>query len=106
MDEPFIIVLITTPSMDTSTTIAHRLVIDRMAACVNIIPGVTSVYRWEGSVCEENELLLICKTTQSHYQRLEATVREMHPYQNPEIIALDVSDGAASYFSWIAENLS
>lgn len=85
--------------------IAHELVSRRQVACVNILPGVTSFYRWEGKVCRDAELLLIIKTLKSAYGEVAATIRELHSYDLPEILAFDIPQGDPGYLDWIAQNV-
>jgi len=84
--------------------IAATVVGERLAACVNIVPGLTSIYRWEGQVQRDAELLLLIKTRQAIYPLLESRIRALHPYQVPEIIALPIQAGSAAYLNWIAAN--
>lgn len=100
MDPSFILVLITTPSAETSQQIAEALVSRKLAACVNILPGIRSLYTWKGAVQQDNEHLLIVKSRLRLFDALQAAVREIHPYEVPEIIALPVVAGAQSYLDW------
>ena len=97
-----LIVLCTCPDLATAERIAETVVGERLAACVNIVPGLTSIYRWEGQIQRDAELLLLIKTRQEVYPLLEARIRELHPYQIPEIIALPIQIGSAAYLDWIA----
>ena len=99
-----LIILCTCPDRTTAERIAETVVSERLAACVNIAPGLTSIYRWEGQIQREAELLLLIKTRQAVYSRLEARIRALHPYQVPEIIALPIQAGSAAYLDWIADN--
>lgn len=98
-----IIVLITVPSKDVGLKIARILVENGLAACVNLLPGIRSVYRWEGSIAEDEELLLIVKTKQSLFETLSDTVTQNHPYDVPEVIALPIVTGLKEYLSWMDE---
>jgi periplasmic divalent cation tolerance protein len=100
MDPSFILVLITTPSAKTSQQIAEALVSRKLAACVNILPGIRSLYTWKGTVQQDNEHLLIVKSRLQLFDALQAVVREIHPYEVPEIIALPVVVGSQSYLDW------
>ncbi|HOU54125.1 MAG TPA: divalent-cation tolerance protein CutA [Myxococcota bacterium] len=95
------VVLITAPAGEVAQGIARVLVEDRLAACVNRVPGVSSTYRWKGEVVEDAEDLLILKTTQDRLEALLARVREIHPYTVPEVLALEVAAGATSYLDWV-----
>ena len=99
-----LVILCTCPDRTTAERIAETVVSERLAACVNIAPGLTSIYRWEGQIQRETELLLLIKTRQAVYPQLEARIRELHPYQVPEIIALPIQTGSAAYLDWIADN--
>lgn len=88
--------------MEEAERIARRLVENRLAACVNIVPGVTSVYRWEGSIEKGSEWLLLIKTRRELFDRLEAELKTLHSYAVPEIVALTVVEGSAQYLDWIA----
>lgn len=99
-----LLILCTCPDQVTAERIAETLVGERLAACVNLVPGLTSVYRWEGQIQRDTELLLLIKTRAAVYPLLEARIRELHPYQTPEIIALPIQTGTAAYLDWIADN--
>jgi periplasmic divalent cation tolerance protein len=99
-----LIIFCTCPDVATAEHIAETVVGERLAACVNIVPGLTSIYRWEGQIQRDAELLLLIKTRQAFYPLLEARIRELHPYQVPEIIALPIQAGSAAYLDWIAHN--
>ncbi len=98
-----LVVLITAPAGAAEAELARTLVDERLVACVNLIPGVRSLYRWQGEVQDDAESLLLCKTTPDRYAALEARVRELHPYEVPEIIALPLVHGSAPYLAWLAE---
>lgn len=99
------IVLCTVPDDTVAKQIAATLVDERLAACVNIVPGITSVYRWQGAVETAPELLLIIKTGAAVYQRLQDRIRALHPYELPEIIAVSPAGGLPDYFAWITNSL-
>ena len=99
------IVLTTTSSLEEGKKIARALVERRLAACVNIVPKIESVYRWEGKVEEAQEYLLIIKTTQKVFAPLRDAILELHSYTVPECIALAVEGGIAPYLSWIDESV-
>lgn len=82
--------------------IAEQLVSRRLAACVQVVGPVLSVYRWEGKMDSSQEWLCIIKTRQARYAEVEATIRELHPYEVPEIIATPITAGAAAYLEWLA----
>jgi len=102
MDEPkYAVVISTVPSMDVAREIAHDLVENMLAACVNIAPKLTSVYEWDGKIVMEKEVLLIIKTKIQFLDKLIERVEEIHPYDIPEVIALPILKGNKAYLGWI-----
>lgn len=99
---PIRLVYCTCPDAATAQRIADAVVGERLAACVNLLPGVTSVYRWQGKVEQANEVLLLIKTTADRLEALSARVRELHPYELPEVIAVEVRAGLPAYLDWVA----
>ena len=97
-----VVVYVTTPEKD-APDIARSLVERKLAACVNIVQTVRSVYRWQGAVQDEAESLLIIKTTRSRFDALRAGVLDVHPYSVPEVIALPVVAGHAPYLGWVSQ---
>ena len=97
--------LCTVPDQDTATHIARALVTEQLAACVNIIPAIQSVYRWEGAIEQDEELLLLIKTSAAVWPRLETRILALHPYELPEIISVRIQDGNNNYLNWITNNL-
>lgn len=95
-----ILVLCTTNSKDSAKHIATHLVNNRLAACVNIIPNVLSVYQWKGNVETDEEFLLLIKTREVLYEKLEKEIVKLHPYETPEIISFDISKGLPEYLKW------
>ncbi len=100
MENAFV-VLCTFPDSDQARQIGAALVERQVAACVNLLPGVESIYRWEGKIEHAGEVLAVIKTTR--YPALEAAIRELHPYEVPEILALPVVAGLPAYLAWLAE---
>ena len=98
-----VVVLITVPNSEVAEKIANTLVAEHLAACVNIVPEVTSIYFWRGEVCKDRELLLVIKTMSSLLGKLVSTVRKLHPYEVPEIIALPVIAGFREYLRWVED---
>ena len=96
-----LVILCNTPDAACAATRARALVERRLAACVNVLAPCQSVYRWQGKVEEATEVPLLIKTTATHYAALEAALRELHPYEVPEIIALPVSAGLPAYLDWV-----
>jgi periplasmic divalent cation tolerance protein len=101
MNSKHIIVLSTCPDEDTAATVARTLVTERLAACVNCLAAVRSIYEWEGNVAHEPEVLLLIKTCGERFDELEVRLKSMHPYQVPEIIALPVVAGSEGYLAWL-----
>ncbi|HSM84572.1 MAG TPA: divalent-cation tolerance protein CutA [Candidatus Limnocylindrales bacterium] len=98
------IVLTTAGSAEEARKIAHALVERRLAACVNIIPQVESVYRWQGRAESAGEWLLLIKTQASSFERLRDAIKELHSYALPECVLLEISDGSRPYLDWVREN--
>ena len=97
-----VVVLVTTPTPERAAELARTLVEERLAACGNVVPGLRSIYRWEGKVQDEAEALLVLKTTRARFEALRDRVLALHPYEVPEVIALPVEAGSARYLAWIA----
>ncbi len=95
------VVLITAPDADCADALARRLVEERLAACVNVVPKVRSIYRWEGAVQADEEHLLLAKTHAARTEALAARVKELHPYELPEVLALPAEGGSAAYLDWV-----
>jgi periplasmic divalent cation tolerance protein len=100
------LVLSTTASPEDGLGIGRRLVEERLAACVNVLPGARSVYMWEGKVEEAGEALLMIKTRRDCYPALAKRIRELHPYAVPEIVALPIDSGAPAYVDWVRESVA
>ncbi len=98
-----LITLCTCPSQATAEEIASALVEQGVAACINIIPTITSIYKWQGKLEKANEVLMLIKTDQSRYQDLERALTILHPYELPEIIAVPVEQGLAGYLNWVTQ---
>lgn len=94
-------VLTTLPDPTTARQLARRLVDERLAACVNVLDGCTSIYRWQGAIEEASETVLVIKTQQALYPALETFLRQLHPYELPEIIALPIVKGLPEYLDWV-----
>ena len=99
------VVLTTAGSQDEARKIASALVDRRLAACVNIIPQIESIYRWEGKVESATEWLLIIKTDVAVFVRLREAINELHSYDVPECIMMEIADGSVPYLAWIRENV-
>ena len=96
-----ILVLTTADSSELALKIASALVENREAACVNIVPGIRSIYRWEGKVCDDAELLLVIKSSADRFEAVRSRIRQLHTYQVPEIISVDIAAGDATYLRWL-----
>ena len=105
MTHEYCIVLCTVPDLDAGERLAASLVEARVAACVNILPGLTSVFRWQGETQKDPEALLIIKTRRDRFEAICEVLRAQHPYELPEIIAVPLSDGLPAYLRWIDQNL-
>src|SRR2546423_12820269 len=99
-----LVVLMTAPDRDEANRIAEMLVNSRLAACVQVLPEIHSVYRWKGEVERATETLLLAKTTSDRFDELDRVVREIHSYDTPEIVALPVSAASAPYLKWALES--
>lgn len=95
------LILNTCPNQETADTIAAALVDRGLAACVNIVPGVQSVYRWQGKTEKENEILLLIKARGDAFDAVAACISELHPYELPEIIAVTIDGGTEQYLAWL-----
>ena len=93
----------TCPDTDTAERLAEALVEERLAACVNILPGLRSVYRWEGGVEHADEVLLLIKTRPDRLAPLQQRLLELHPYELPELVAVETGLGLPAYLRWIAD---
>ncbi len=100
----YYLVYCTCPDTPVGQRIADHLVGERLAACVNIIPGLRSTYRWKNDIAHDDEVLLLIKTRSEHFAALKAAILKLHPYELPEIIAVPVSAGHTPYLDWIREN--
>ena len=104
MSDP-IVVLVTCSSEEEAYKIAGTLVEERLAACVNILSSIRSIYRWEGKICDDRECLLIVKTDKQRFEDLEQKVKVLHSYSVPEIIALPIVRGSLPYLKWLTESV-
>ncbi|MDH3646293.1 MAG: divalent-cation tolerance protein CutA [Gammaproteobacteria bacterium] len=101
-----LLVYCTCPDAPTASRLAAELVERQLAACVSQLSGLVSTYRWENQMKRDEETLLIIKTTSGAYSSLESTLRRLHPYELPEIVAVTVSAGLPGYLAWVAENVA
>jgi periplasmic divalent cation tolerance protein len=101
-----LVALTTLPDEEQAVGLAKALVERRLAACVSVVPGVRSLYRFKGVLSDDREYLLLIKTTSERYPALAAAVAALHPYEVPELLALDVAQGSPDYLAWVSETLS
>jgi periplasmic divalent cation tolerance protein len=100
------IVLTTVSSLEEAERIADSLVEQRLAACVNLLPGIKSVYRWQNAIEKAAEILLVIKTSAEKLPALETAVHELHPYDVPEFVTINIESGSAGYLRWLFESLA
>lgn len=105
LNEENLVVLSTAPDREVARTLAAALVERKLAACVNLVPGLESHYWWEGEVQHDSEVLLICKTRREHLAEVSEVLVETHPYECPEVVALPIVGGYRNYLDWIAESV-
>jgi periplasmic divalent cation tolerance protein len=104
-DEDAIVVFLTAPSGEEATRLADLLIGAHLAACVQILPEMESVYRWQGQIERQSEILLIVKTTTGKFGELEREVRALHSYETPEIVAVPIVAGSQPYLDWLSESV-
>jgi len=102
----FVMVFCTCPDEITAERVALQIVEKKQAACLNIIPGIKSIYRWQDKIETSNEVLLIIKTSKANYNGLESLLKDLHPYQCPEIIGVPIEHGNIGYLQWLKTNTS
>lgn len=100
----FSLVLTTVSTKEKAAEIAKKLVENKLAACVNVLPSVSSVYFWDGKICQDEELLLVIKTQNKHFERLKQAIIETHDYELPEIIEIPIANGYDKYLKWIEDS--
>ena len=105
-DAQVLLVMSNMPDKASAQALARTLVEAKLAACVNILPGVQSVYRWQGQIEQADEVTLLIKTTPQHYAQLQRALVDVHPYDVPEVIALPVTEGYAPYLHWVVAETS
>jgi len=105
MAEQSILVFSTFPDAETARRIARIIVEEKLAACVNIIPKIESIYHWQGKIEESSEVMALIKSTHWKYQLLEARIRELHPYKVPEIISVRIDSGHVEYLRWVEQSV-
>lgn len=95
------VVLVTAPSEELAAALARTLVDEGLIACANLVPGVRSIYRWKGAIWDEGEVLLVLKAPTAGFESLRARIVELHPYETPEVLRLDVAEGHRPYLDWV-----
>ena len=100
------IVLCTTGSEEEARKIAHHLINQQLAACVNVLPRIESIYRWQGKIESSREFLLLIKTTAERFPSVRDAILELHSYDLPECISIEIDDGSSEYLSWIEDSTS
>lgn len=103
-EEDIVVVFVTVPSEEKGLELARGLVESKLAACVNILPSIRSIYFWEGKVCDDQELLLLIKTKRAMFDKVSEWVQKNHGYQVPEVVALPITDGSRKYLDWVRAN--
>ena len=105
MSSQFIVMITTTPNKENANNIAQTLLAKKLAGCVQIIGPISSHYYWENELCQDEEYICLIKSSQQHYQTLENIIKEIHPYEVPEIISLPIQQGSEGYLSWLNQQL-
>jgi periplasmic divalent cation tolerance protein len=106
MADDHLLVLCTCPGNTVAAEVSTALIEQNLAACVNRVPGVKSWYRWEGHLQQDEEVLLLIKTTRARYAALEAAIHTVHPADMPEVIAIPITAGSEAYLKWVSESTS
>jgi periplasmic divalent cation tolerance protein len=100
-----IVIISTADTMDLAEKVASTIVKESLAACVNIVPGIRSIYRWEGKVCDDAELLLLIKSSEDNFESVRSRIRQLHTYDTPEVIAVPIGAGDPDYLNWLHAQL-
>jgi len=100
-----LVVMVTASSPEEAGRLAEVVVGERLAACVNIVPAIRSIYRWQDTVCDEEETLLVIKTTRGRFPELARRVQELHSYDVPEVVALPIEEGSTPYLDWLVSQV-
>ncbi|MBM3821747.1 MAG: divalent-cation tolerance protein CutA [Verrucomicrobia bacterium] len=101
----FRIVFVTAPDLNQARALADRLLRERCVACANLVPGLESRYWWKGKLESAREILLILKTTRAKLRQVESVIREIHPYDTPEILSIESGEGSAKYLDWLSASV-
>lgn len=105
MSDEVVLAFSTFPDVETARRIAHALVTESLAACANVIPKIESIYRWQGKIQQEDETLVLFKTTAARFAAFEEKLKALHPYDVPEIICTLIDRGSPAYLDWVRQNL-
>jgi periplasmic divalent cation tolerance protein len=105
VNEDKLVVLCTVPDAETAARLARAVVDERLAACVSVVPGLRSIYRWKGEICDDAEVLLVAKTRRAAFEALRARLVALHPYEVPEVVALPIVAGHHPYLAWLDASL-
>ncbi|MDO9119766.1 MAG: divalent-cation tolerance protein CutA [Nitrospira sp.] len=101
-----IVVFVTVPGLKEGSRISRAVLTSRLAACVNVIPGIRSMYQWKGKLVQEKEAMLVMKTTRLRYRKLEQKIKQLHPYELPEVIAIPLICGSSQYTEWVTREVA
>ena len=105
--QPKMLLTITTiTDIDKGKLLERQIIDNQLAACCNIMPRVTSIYRWKGELCEDQECLLVIKTVETRFKQISEFIKQQHPYETPELIALPVTKSTQEYLSWVIQETS
>ncbi len=105
-DDEIVIVMTTITDIDKGKLLARQIIDEQLAACCNIVPKVTSIYRWRDELCEEQECLLVIKTAKFRFNQLSEFINKRHPYETPEIISIPITASSQEYQSWVIQETS
>jgi len=105
MTDQAILIYCTCPDINSGQQIAQALVEENLVACVNLLPQMLSIYRWQGKLQQDSECLLLMKTIQSQFTAIQNRVRQLHSYELPELISVPINDGLPEYIDWIAQSI-
>jgi len=104
MNYDCIVIFVTVPNKEEAEKISSALIEQELIACANILPGVSSVFKWKGEICREQEIMLIIKSIPEKFESIASRIKELHSYEVPEIIALPVVNGSKDYLDWVRES--
>jgi periplasmic divalent cation tolerance protein len=104
-NKKYVIIFVTAPSEKIASQIGKMIISKKLAACVNIIPEIRSLYRWKNKICNDKEFLIIIKSSAKRFNELAVKIQKMHPYEIPEIISIPITKGSNSYMKWLSENI-